>query len=93
MWEGREQGFAMLLPPMLTNIGFCTGQPRYAQTKRAPSIQEAPPKGQGFAAVYILFLKPTYQETQVDDTDSLFQRGWSKGLRVLKGQPWLLTAS
>lgn len=93
VWEQQEQGFAVLSSPMLMNIGFCISQPHYSQTKPAHSIQEAPPKGQVSAAVYILFLRPTYQETQVDYIDSLFQGGWSKGLRVLKGQSWLLTAS
>lgn len=56
-------------------------------------IDRGSAKGQVSAAVYTPFLEPTYQETQVDYRDSLFERGWSKGLRVLKGQSWLLTAS
>lgn len=83
----------MLSLPLLMNIIFRTGQPRYSQTKPAHSIQEAPATGQVSAAVYILFSKPTYQETPVDCIDSLFQSGWSKGPGVLKGQSWLLTAS
>jgi len=37
-------------------------------------------------AVYVLFLKLTYQETQVDYINSVFQSVWSKDLQVLKAQ-------
>jgi len=71
---------------MLTNINFCIEQTHYSQMQYGRLIQEALPKHQVSAAVYVLFLKLTYQETQVDYINSVFQSVWSKDLQVLKAQ-------